>query len=515
MGAKEFLIGGVGGLGVHQLGAMSNRHGLVAGATGTGKTVTLQVLAESFSRLGVPVFAADIKGDLSGIAAPGASHPKIDERLAAMPACDFSFQGCPVVFWDIFGQTGHPLRTTISEMGPLLLSSLLDLNETQGGILHACFRIADEQGLLLLDLKDLRAMLAFMAENAAQLQGTYGNIGASSVGAMQRQLLVLEEQGGDLFFGEPALALSDLMHVDFSGNGVISLLDAASLMSRSPKIYATFLLWLLSELFEQLPEVGDQELPRMVFFFDEAHLLFDNAPKVLIDKIEQVVRLIRSKGVGIYFVTQSPSDIPDRILGQLGLKIQHALRAFTPKEQKAVRTVAESFRPNPQLDTAAVITELGVGEALVSTLDAKGRPGVVERVLIRPPQSKIGPLPPQERERIMARSPMKGRYEAALDRDSAFERLQARTREALEAAREETPEKKSAAGAGGGFDWLGGSSRRQGVAEALVKSTVRTIGSQLGRQIIRGVPGSLFGGRKSRFHLLACLRPRHEKYRCA
>lgn len=496
MGAGEFLIGGAGGIGVHQLGSMSNRHGLVAGATGTGKTVTLQVLAESFSRLGVPVFAADIKGDLSGIAVPGAPHPKINERLTAMPACEFSFQGCPVVFWDIFGQTGHPLRTTISEMGPLLLSSLLDLNETQSGILHACFRIADEQGLLLLDLKDLRAMLSFMAENAAQLQGTYGNIGASSVGAMQRQLLVLEEQGGDVFFGEPALALSDLMHVDFSGNGVISLLDATSLMSRSPKIYATFLLWLLSELFEQLPEVGDLDLPKMVFFFDEAHLLFDNAPKVLIDKIEQVVRLIRSKGVGIYFVTQSPSDIPDRILGQLGLKIQHTLRAFTPKEQKAVRTVAESFRPNPQLDTAAVITELGVGEALVSTLDAKGRPGVVERVLIRPPQSKIGPLPPQERERIMARSPLKGRYEAALDRDSAFERLQARTREALDAARDESLEKKNAAGAGGGLDWLGGSSRRQGVAEALVKSTVRTIGSQLGRQIIRGVLGSLFGGRK-------------------
>jgi DNA helicase HerA-like ATPase len=299
-----------------------------------------------------------------------------------------------------------------------------------------------------------------------------------------------------VFFGEPALALSDLMHVDFSGNGVISLLDATSLMSRSPKIYATFLLWLLSELFEQLPEVGDLDLPKMVFFFDEAHLLFDNAPKVLIDKIEQVVRLIRSKGVGIYFVTQSPSDIPDRILGQLGLKIQHALRAFTPKEQKAVRTVAESFRPNPQLDTAVVITELGVGEALVSTLDAKGRPGVVERVLVRPPQSKIGPLLPQDRERIMARSPLKGRYEAALDRDSAFERLQARTREALEAARDESVEKKSAADAGGGLDWLGGSSRRQGVAEALVKSTVRTIGSQLGRQIIRGVLGSLFGGRK-------------------
>jgi len=496
MGTGKFLIGATDGVGVHQLASMSNRHGLVAGATGTGKTVTLQVLAESFSRLGVPVFAADIKGDLSGIAVPGAPHPKIEERLAAMPECHFSFQGCPVVFWDIFGQTGHPLRTTISEMGPLLLSSLLDLNETQSGILHACFRIADEQGLLLLDLKDLRAMLAFMAANAAELQGIYGNIGASSVGAMQRQLLVLEEQGGDVFFGEPALALADLMHVDFSGHGVISLLDAARLMSRSPKIYATFLLWLLSELFEQLPEVGDQDLPKMVFFFDEAHLLFDNAPKALTDKIEQVVRLIRSKGVGIYFVTQSPSDIPDPILAQLGLKIQHALRAFTPKEQKAVRTVAESFRPNPKLDTASVITELGVGEALVSTLDEKGRPGVVERVLIRPPQSRIGALAPLDRERIIERSPMKGRYETLLDRDSAFERLQIRAKESLDAVQEKARAKGRVDGAGGGFDWLGGSSRRQGVAEALVKSTVRTIGSQLGRQIIRGVLGSLFGGRK-------------------
>lgn len=492
MGTGEFLVGGAGGNGVYQLGAMSNRHGLVAGATGTGKTVTLQVLAESFSRMGVPVFTADIKGDLSGIAAPGAPHPKIDERLAAMPAGEFAFQGCPVVFWDIFGRTGHPLRTTISEMGPLLLASLLDLNETQSGILHACFRIADDEGLLLLDLKDLRAMLSFMGENAADLRSRYGNIGPSSVGAIQRQLLVLEEQGGDVFFGEPALTLADLMHVDFSGNGVVSLLDATGLMSRSPKIYATFLLWLMSELFEQLPEAGDLERPKMVFFFDEAHLLFDNAPKALTDKIEQVVRLIRSKGVGVYFVTQSPSDIPDDILAQLGLKIQHALRAFTPREQKAVRTVAESFRPNPQFDTASVITELGVGEALVSTLDGKGRPGVVERVLIRPPQSRIGPLDAQDRARIMDRSPLKGRYDAVLDRESAFERLQARAREVLETAREEKRGRED----DGAFGWLSGSGRRQGVAEALVKSTVRTIGSQLGRQIIRGVLGSLFGGRR-------------------
>jgi len=498
MGTEEFLVGGAGGVNVRQLGVMSNRHGLVAGATGTGKTVTLQVLAESFSRMGVPVFAADIKGDLSGIAAAGTPHPKIDERLAAMPVDGFEFRGCPVVFWDIFGKTGHPLRTTISEMGPLLLSALLELNETQSGILHACFRIADDQGLLLLDLKDLRAMLAFMADNASELRGEYGNISPNSIGAMQRSLLVLEEQGGDVFFGEPALALADLMHVDFSGNGVISLLDATSLMSRSPKIYATFLLWLLSELFEQLPEVGDAERPKMVFFFDEAHLLFDNAPGALVDKIEQVVRLIRSKGVGIYFVTQSPSDIPDAVLAQLGLKIQHALRAFTPKEQKAVRAVAEGFRPNPRFETQAAIMELGVGEALVSSLDAKGRPGMVERVLIRPPQSRIGALGSEDRARIMDRSPLKGRYDAVLDRESAFERLQARTNAAMESARAAQTEKEAqeAKQGEGALDWLTGSKRRQGVAEALVKSAVRTIGSQLGRQILRGVLGSVFGGRR-------------------
>ena len=491
MNAADFLIGGADGRGLFQLGRMGNRHGLVTGATGTGKTVTLQVLAESYARMGVPVFAADIKGDLSGIAAAGAPHPKIDERLAVMPAQDFSFQGCPVVFWDVFGRSGHPLRSTISEMGPLLLASLLDVNETQSGILYACFRIADEQGLLLLDLKDLRAMLQFMAENAAELRATYGNISAASVGALQRRLLVLEEQGGDIFFGEPAVSLADLMHVDFSGNGVVSILDASSLMSRSPKIYATFLLWLLAELFEQLPEVGNPDKPVMVFFFDEAHLLFDNAPKALVDKIEQVVRLIRSKGVGVYFITQSPADVPEQILGQLGLKIQHALRAYTPKEQKAVRSVAASFRPNPAFDTGEAIVALGTGEALVSVLDEKGRPGMVEKILIRPPASRIGPLTDQERQTILARSPLKGRYETALDQESAFEPLQVRARESM--IRAEEAGKKEARQDGG---WFSGSGRRQGVGEAMIKSAARTIGSRLGREILRGVLGSLFGGKR-------------------
>jgi len=496
MSAADFLIGGAEGKGLYQLGSMGNRHGLVTGATGTGKTVTLQVLAESYARMGVPVFAADIKGDLSGIAAPGTPHPKIDERLAVMPSEGFAFQGCPVVFWDVFGQSGHPLRSTISEMGPLLLSSLLGVNETQSGILYACFRIADEQGLLLLDLKDLRAMLQFMADNAAQLRGTYGNISAASIGALQRQLLVMEEQGGDIFFGEPAVNLSDLMHVDFSGNGVISILDASRLMARSPKIYATFLLWLLAELFEQLPEVGNPDKPVMVFFFDEAHLLFDNAPKALVDKIEQVVRLIRSKGVGIYFISQSPTDVPDQILGQLGLKIQHALRAYTPKEQKAVRSVAESFRANPAFDTGEAIISLGTGEALVSTLDEKGRPCMVERILIRPPYSRIGPLTAQERGAITSRSPLKGRYDVAMDRESAFEMLQVRAHQSLLKA-EETREAETKAKAeqkDGG--WFSGSGRRQSVGEALVKSTVRTIGTQLGREILRGVLGSLFGRKR-------------------
>ena len=489
---EGFLIGGANEQGLYQLFTMGNRHGLITGATGTGKTITLQTLAESYSRQGVPVFAADIKGDLSGIATAGVGNRHIDERLTAMPLNDFAFQGSPVVFWDIFGKTGHPLRSTISEMGPLLLSSLLNINETQSAVLYACFRIADEEGLLLLDMKDLRSMLAYMSANASSLRGTYGNISPASVGALQRQLMVLEEQGGDVFFGEPSVSLNDLMHVDFSGRGVISILDASSLMSRSPKIYATFLLWLLSELFEQLPEVGNPDQPTMVFFFDEAHLLFDNAPKALIDTIEQVVRLIRSKGVGIYFVTQSPLDIPDRILGQLGLKIQHALRAYTPKEQKAVRTMAESFRPNPAFDTAEVITNLGTGEALVSVLDEKGRPGMVERILIRPPYSLIGPLGDQERQAIMFRSPLKGRYDVAIDRESAFEMLQDRAQKAL-AQTEEVKSQKNAAKAPSAFDWLSGSGKRQGLGEAVIKSTARTIGNRVGQEIVRGVLGTLFG----------------------
>lgn len=491
-----FLLGGAQGRGLFQLHCMGNRHGLITGATGTGKTITLQVLAESYSQIGVPVFAADIKGDLSGIASPGTPHQHIDERLATMPLNHFTFQGSPVVFWDIFDRTGHPLRSTISEMGPLLLSSLLNANETQSAVLYACFRIADEQGLLLLDLKDLRAMLAFMSENAATLRGTYGNISPASVGALQRQLLVLEEQGGDVFFGEPSISLTDLMHVDFSGRGVVSILDAASLMSKSPKIYATFLLWLLAELFEQLPEVGNPDQPTMVFFFDEAHLLFNNAPKVLIDTIEQVVRLIRSKGVGIYFITQSPMDIPENILGQLGLKIQHALRAYTPKEQKAVRSVAESFRSNPAFDTADAITALGTGEALVSVLDEKGRQGMVERILMRPPASRMGPLTEQERQSILARSPLKGRYDEAIDRESAFELLQAKVRQSIRQA--DTAQRTAHAEKGVGvFDWLtGGGGRRQGVGEAFVKSTVRTIGTQLGREIIRGILGSFMGRKR-------------------
>ncbi len=463
-----------------QLAAMSNRHGLVTGATGTGKTVTLQVLAEGFSRLGVPVFAADIKGDLSGIASAGKTHPKIDERLAQIPLSDHSFEAFPTVFWDIFGQSGHPIRTTISEMGPLLLSSLLDLNETQAGILYTCFRIADDQGLLLLDLKDLKAMLHWMNEHRNELQVEYGNIAAASIAAISRRLLVLEEQGADEFFGEPALNIQDFLHTDFSGKGIINLLDATRLVHESPKLYCTFLLWLLSELFEELPEAGDQEKPKMVFFFDEAHLLFDQAPKVLRQKIEQVVRLIRSKGVGIFFVTQSPMDIDEDILGQLGMKIQHALRAFTPKDRKAIKAVAENFRENPELDTAATITELGTGEALVSTLDSKGMPSMVQRVLIAPPRSRIGPLGSDERNIIFSRSPLKGRYDTMIDRESAYEKLQDRAKRAASETpapiKNDTPKRS-----------------RETAGEAFWKSAMRSVGSYLGRRLARGLLGSLSG----------------------
>jgi DNA helicase HerA-like ATPase len=395
-----------------------------------------------------------------------------------------------VVFWDILGKNGHPIRTTVSEMGPLLLSNLLDLNDTQSGILYSCFKIADDQGLLLLDLKDLRSMLIWMSDNASELRGDYGNISTSSIGAIQRQLLVLEEQGAENFFGEPAVKLADLMQVDFSGNGVISIFDATKVMAQAPKVYASFLLWLLSELFEELPEIGDPEKPKFVFFIDEAHLLFDQAPKMLIDKIEQVVRLIRSKGVGIYFITQSPLDIPEDILGQLGLKIQHALRAFTPKDRKVIKSVAQSFPANPAFDSEATLTELGIGEALVSVLDPKGRPLPVQRTLICPPESRIGPLAEEERQEKIQRSPFKGRYDEVLDRESAYEILKGRAqeRQAQELEEEQRKRVDKSAPAGG--------RRRQGMGEAFIKSAARSIGSQVGRQIIRGIMGSLFGGRR-------------------
>ncbi|MES9937250.1 MAG: helicase HerA-like domain-containing protein [Sedimenticola sp.] len=486
---SNFTIGGAGGLGIQQLGSMSNRHGMIAGATGTGKTVTLQILAEGFSRMGVPVFAADIKGDLSGLAA-ASSGKDFSSRLQAIGIEDYAESPSPVLFWDLFGDNGHPIRTTISEMGPLVLASLLELNGTQEGLLYAAFRIADDEGMLLLDLKDLRSMLNWMGDNAKELRNEYGNISSQSIGAIQRRLLVLEEQGAEHFFGEPALELQDLMQVDFSGNGVVSLLDATRLASESPRLYTAFLLWILSELFEQLPEQGDEDKPKMVFFFDEAHLLFEKANDALLEKIEQVVRLIRSKGVGIFFISQKPTDIPDDVLGQLGLKIQHALRAFTPKDRKAIKAVAQNFRASPGLDVEQTITELGIGEALVSVLDEKGRPTPVSRALIRPPRSRIGPLEESERNDRISRSPVGRRYQEMEDRESAYELLKKRAekeaREEAEAAEQAAREKEKRKRSGG--------SRRQSVGEAFIKSAARSIGSQLGRKIIRGVLGSIFGG---------------------
>jgi hypothetical protein len=482
---EELCIGGNGETRVNLNPRMANRHGLIAGATGTGKTVTLQVLAETFSRIGVPVFMADVKGDLSGLAQAGSTNDKIQSRLETIGLSGFSGQPNPIVFWDLFGKLGHPVRTTISEVGPLILSNLLELNDTQTGVLYSTFDFADDNGFLLLDLKDLRAMLNWMGENRKSLSSEYGNISGASIGAIQRQLLVLEAQGAEHFFGEPALRLDDLMITDFSGRGVISVLDVTEVMTQSPRLYSTFLLWLLAELFEQLPEVGDVDKPKLVLFFDEAHLLFDRAPRALLDKIENVVRLIRSKGVGVYFITQSPLDIPMDVLGQLGMRIQHALRAFTPRDKKAVRTVAETFRPNPALDTESVITELGTGEALVSVLDDKGSPTPVERILIRPPESRIGPLSSEERTAVLQRSPLKGRYDQTLDRESAYERLQ---QHAQDTARQEMA-KKAETGQSGRR------SNRQSVTEAMVKSAARSVGSQIGRQIVRGILGSLLGGR--------------------
>ena len=488
------------------LPALANRHGLVTGATGTGKTVTLQSLAEQFSAIGVPVFLADVKGDLSGLGAAGVKSDKLAARLDKLGVTDWAPAASPVVFWDVFGESGHPVRATVSDMGPLLLARLLGLNDTQEGVLQLVFKIADDRGLLLLDLKDLRAMVQHVGENAKEFTTEYGNVSAASIGAIQRALLTLDSQGGTAFFGEPMLDIADLMQTD-QGRGVINILAADKLMT-SPKLYSTFLLWLLAELFEQLPEAGDLEKPKLVFFFDEAHLLFDEAPPALQEKIEQVVRLIRSKGVGVYFVTQNPLDVPDKVLGQLGNRVQHALRAFTPRDQKAVKTAAETLRANPKFDAETAISELGVGEALVSFLDEKGSPTVVERGFVLAPFSRIGPLTLEERAAAIKGSVIYGHYEQAIDRESAYEKLKA----APAGSTQKVPSGDAAAAtasaqdAGGGmFGGLGGmlggvfgggDSRRQGVGEALVKSAARAIGSQVGREIIRGVLGSILGGRR-------------------
>ncbi|KZE35183.1 helicase HerA-like domain-containing protein [Crenobacter luteus] len=465
---------------------MANRHGLVAGATGTGKTVTLRVMAEQFSLAGIPVFMADVKGDLSGLARAGGDAAKVAERVAELAPPGFGYRAFPVVFWDLYGKAGHPVRATVSDMGPLLFARLLGLNDTQAGVLTMVFRIADDNGLLLLDLKDLRAMLQHVGEHAADYKTRYGNVSPASVGAIQRGLLELENQGAEAFFGEPALALSDLMRCDADGRGTVNILVADKLI-HAPKLYATFLLWLLAELFETLPEVGDPDKPRLAFFFDEAHLLFDDAPAALLDKIEQVVRLVRSKGVGVYFVTQNPVDIPETVLGQLGNRVQHALRAFTPRDQKAVRAAAQTFRSNPALDVEAVITELGVGEALVSLLDDKGRPGVVERAFVYPPQSRLAPLDDAERAELVRASPLAGRYEAALDRDSAYEMLERRAGEATLPPTED-----------GGRTERASTRQSDSLIEAFGKSLLRAAGSTIGRQLIRGVLGSLLSGDSKR-----------------
>ena len=481
---------------------LANRHGLITGATGTGKTVTLQKLAESFARIGVPVFVADIKGDLSGIGAAGNQSDKLMERLGAIGITDYTPRANTVVFWDVFGEQGHPVRATISDMGPLLIARLLNLNDTQTGVLTLVFKVADDNGMLLLDLKDLRAMVQYVGENAKSFTTEYGNISTASIGAIQRNLLTLEEQGGDVFFGEPMLDIADLMQTDADGRGVINVL-AADKLYHSPKLYSTFLLWMLSELFEQLPEVGDPDKPKMVFFFDEAHLLFDDAPEALVEKIEQVVRLIRSKGVGVYFVTQNPLDVPDEVLGQLGNRVQHALRAFTPRDQKAVKTAADTMRPNPAFDAAAAITELGVGEALISFLDEKGRPQVTERSNVIAPDSRLGPLQPAERQAAITGSVVYGHYEKAVDRESAYELLKASaaTKAAVEAGREAAKEVGGEDTGSMVSDILFGSTgprggKRDGLVHIAAKTVTRTIGSSLGRQIVRGILGSLLGGRR-------------------
>ncbi len=518
--AQPLLIAKAGETELALLPGLANRHGLITGATGTGKTVTLQTLAQAFSSIGVPVFMADVKGDLSGVAKAGGANPKVAERANSL-GVEVKYEACPTVFWDVFGERGHPVRATISDMGPLLLSSMLALNDTQEGVLNLVFKIADDNGLLLLDAKDLRAMLQHVGDNAAQFRTEYGNISAASIGAIQRGLLSLENQGAGKFFGEPMLDIADLLQTEGAGGkmrGVVNVLAADKLMN-SPKLYATFLLWMLAELFEHLPEVGDPEKPKLVFFFDEAHLLFNEAPKALLTKIEQVVRLIRSKGVGVYFVTQNPLDIPESVLGQLSNRVQHALRAFTPKDQKAVKSAADTLRPNPKFKTDQVIMELGVGEALVSLLDEKGRPCMVERAFIVPPGSQLGPLDAAERKKAIESATTYGHYEKVVDRESAYEKLKGRTTDRQGAAapagqpsaQDGTPDAQPPAGGGFGGSMGGvlsdvlfgrtgprGGKQSRGLVEAVATSAARTIGSELGRQVLRGVLGSILGGSKRR-----------------
>ncbi len=516
-----FVGGGGEGYGLPQslLLKYGNRHGLIAGATGTGKTVTLQILAEGFSAAGVPVFLSDVKGDLSGLAVAGSAAHKLHEpfmKRAATIGLDLHYAACPVTFWDLFGEQGHPIRATVTEMGPLLLSRLLELTEAQEGVLNVAFRLADEEGLPLLDLKDLQAMLVFIGENAETISTRYGLVATASIGAIQRRLLVLENEGGARLFGEPALALSDLMLTDAAGQGRVNILAADKLMN-SPRLYATFLLWLLSELFEELPEVGDPDKPKLVFFFDEAHLLFNDAPKALVQKVEQVARLIRSKGVGVYFITQNPADVPEAILGQLGNRVQHALRAFTAKDQKDLRLAAETYRPNPRFATEDAIREVGTGEAVTSFLEAKGVPGVVERTLVRPPASQVGPIDAVTRAMVMAGSPVKGKYDTIVDRESAYEKLKARAEVAARAAAEQDQAatrddlriddsdlrefKKGRRYEGGAADKpapkpRSSSSRSDSVTEAFAKSFARQLGSRSGQALVRGVLGTIFGTKR-------------------
>ncbi|HAR94589.1 MAG TPA: ATP-binding protein [Deltaproteobacteria bacterium] len=477
----------------------ANRHGLIAGATGTGKTISLMVLAEGFSRLGVPVFMADVKGDVAGLAMPGLTSEKIEQRVKQIGIEDYTNEANPVLFWDLYGKAGHPVRTTISEIGPSLLGRMLEINDTQTGVLEIVFKLADDRGLLLLDLDDLRALLAFVAGNHKEISTQYGLVSTQSIAAIQRAMLSLEREGGEALFGEPALELNDLLRTDLSGRGIINILAADQLILK-PRLYSSFLLWLLSELFENLPEVGDLDKPKLVFFFDEAHLLFDDAPAMLRKRVEQVVRIIRSKGVGVYFCSQFPDDVPDEILGQMGNRIQHALRAYTPRDQKAVRTAAETFVANQALDVANVIAQLGVGEALVSMLQEKGVPMPVERALICPPRSRIGAVTSDERATVRNRSPLGAKYDTRVNRESAYEILSRRTvdRETAEAEQNRSEKERSSDRPGVVSEWLWGTKRRQGMVETMAKQAARTVGSQIGRQILRGILGGILGGSRRR-----------------